>query len=119
MAVSWAQFKGIRYLDIDYRACRTQQEMIALLEEATNAAAEVPGRLLALTHLEGCGIGPEFMGQAKERGKALRVREGSRHAILGITGLKNMLLKTLITVTGWKHTKPFDSETQALEWLIS
>jgi hypothetical protein len=119
MSVSWREHAGHKILVVDYRDCRTQEDMIAQLDEVTRLVANSSDRLLALTNLQDCGIGPEFMNKAKQYGKDVYVKKDARHAIVGITGLKNMLLQGFLAFSGSQHTKACASETEALEWLTS
>lgn len=119
MSFSWMQHAGHKVLVVDYRDCRTQEQMIAQLDEVTRLVADAPAPLLALTNLEDCGIGPEFMSKAKQYGRDVYTRKDARHAIIGITGLKNMLLQGFLAASGSKHTKACATEAEALEWLTS
>ena len=117
MSIEWIQYAGRRILHVDYRDCRTQDDMIAQLDEVTRMVGGESGTLLALTNLEGCGIGPEFMDKAKHYAKDVWVKKDARHAIVGITGLTKILLHGYLTFSGSQHTKPCATEDEAKAWL--
>ena len=58
------------------------------------------------------------MTRVQELGKVNYPNLG-KQALLGVTGLKNILLQGFLTVTGTKDMKPFENEAEALEWLVS
>ena len=118
-SVSWRNHTGHKTLYVDYRDCRTQEDMIARLDEAARIVESSSDLLLAPTDLESCGIGPEFMSKAKQYGKDVYSRRNARHAVIGITGLKNMLLQGFLAASGAKHTKACATEAEALAWLTS
>ena len=93
--------------------------MIAQLDEVTRIVASSSDRLLALTNLQECGTGPDLINKAKQCGKDVYSRRNARHAVIGITGLKNMLLQGFLAASGAKHTKACGTEAEALEWLTS
>jgi hypothetical protein len=121
MSVQWKTYGGKEYLSVDYRDCTTQQGMIQTFEEQVNQMRKVSangGRSLVLSNFEGTRIGPELMSRIKAVGKERGRQSLERNAILGITGVKGILLKGITAYTGLHNIKPFDNEPAALDWLV-
>jgi hypothetical protein len=122
MNVQWKAHKGKQYLSVDYRCCKTQQEMIQTFEEQViqmRKASAGGGRSLVLSNFEGTKIGPDLMSRIKAIGKERGQQSLEKNAILGVTGVKGILLKGIIAYTGLRNIKPFDHEPEALDWLAA
>ena len=121
MNVQWKTYREKQYLSVDYRGCKTQQEMIQTFEQQVDQMRKTSaagGRSLVLSNFEGTKIGPELMGRIKEVGRERGQQALEKNAILGITGVKSILLKGIITSTGLHTIKPFEREPEALDWLV-
>jgi hypothetical protein len=122
MSVQWKEHQGKpTYLSVDYRGCSTQQDMIDTFEQQVTemrAVSASGGRTLVLSNFEGTKVGSELLDRIKQAGKERGQQSLGRNAILGISGLKNILLKGFIAYTGLHNVKPFDNETTALDWLV-
>ena len=118
MSVKKMTHKGKPYLYADFRGQLKPEQQIQTLEELVLflKAAAVP--LGILSNFEGISLGTEFMNRVKTLGKEYDSKI-SHQALLGITGLKNVLLQGYITFTGAKSIKAFDKEGDALDWLVS
>ncbi len=117
MRVEWITHKGKKILFIDYSNVKSQAEMISILNESLEIVRATPGKILSLTDGTDAAAGPEFMKQAKEGGKAV-AHKAEKSAILGITGLKSILLKGYNLFSG-DRMKPFPTKEEALEYLCS
>jgi hypothetical protein len=121
MSVQWKTHKEKQYLAVDYRDCKTQQQMILTFEEQVKQMRQVSdggGKSLVLSDFEGTKVGSVLLARIKEAGKERGQQSLGKNAILGITGLKNILLKGFIAYTGLHNVKPFDNEMAALDWLV-
>ncbi len=121
MSVQWKEHQGKTYLSIDYRGCSTQQDMIDTFEQQVTemrAVSAAGGRTLVLSNFEGTKVGSELLDRIKQAGKERGQQSLGKNAILGISGLKNILLKGFIAYTGLHNVKPFDDEAAALDWLV-
>lgn len=118
MAIEQITHKGKLILYVDYRGLETEAEMIGLMEELGTVLAAAPSKRLVLQNFEGTRLSPGFMDRAKVVGKASE--SGMlRDAMLGITGLKDILLRGYTAVTGQQAlTKAFATEEEALAWLV-
>ena len=101
----------------DYRGLKGA-EQIKTLEQLAQIAKMSPTSVPFLSNFEGANIGPEYVNRVKALGRGHQTNT-NRQALLGIKGLKNLLLKSYIALTGAKEIKAFDTETEAMDWLAS
>lgn len=116
MAVEWVQYKGKKILYGDYSGVKDQNEMLSRLEAAGKMLREASGKVLILTNLTDCVIGKDFFKGAKELGKSVINEKAEKHAIVGVTGLKGMMVKGYATFSG-DEVKVFDDDTAAKDYL--
>jgi hypothetical protein len=116
MSVKKIVHKGQTILVADYRGLNNAEQQIQNLEELSKILKSSPSSLLILSNFDGVSIGSEYMNKVKPWGKDLQPKI-KRQALLGITGLKNILLQGYIIFTGEKDIKAFNTEAEALEYL--
>lgn len=104
-------------LFIDYTQCKSQEEMIALMERAVHYYKKSPGNLRILSDFTDAYGGIEFMSKLKSYGKELG-QKTEKSAVIGIDGLKEILLKGY-NVVSKKQVVPFRNKIQALNYLTS
>jgi hypothetical protein len=118
MSVNVVVHKGKRVLYGDFRGLRRNEQQIACLEELAAALEDAPVAELVVTNFEGSSLGPDFMKRVKELGKQHQAKM-SRQAVLGISGLNEILFRGYLSFTGQKNIQPFESEAAAMDWLVS
>ena len=116
MSVKWIEYKGKRILYSDYRGL-TEELGIENLELEAQMIAASETKALVLNNYEGTTATPDFMKRAKELGPTVTEPNTAKNAALGITGLKELLLRAYNAFTGAK-VRPFKTEAEALEWLV-
>ncbi|MBN2006103.1 MAG: hypothetical protein JXA21_22290 [Anaerolineae bacterium] len=116
MSVEWIEYKGKRILYVDFRGLRNEG-MLENLELEAKMLAETPGKVLVLGNFEGTRASNAFMDRLKQLGKEVIEDKVARNAVLGVTGLKEILMRAYNAVTGGK-ARPFATEAEALEWLV-
>ena len=117
MSVKQIEHKGKTIVYIDYRGMTKLEEQLQNLDEMTEIVKTVKPPILTIANFEGVSGGNEFMDRVKDWGKEHQSLMG-RQAVLGITGLKNILFQGYLRFTGDKNMKAFDSEVEALDWLV-
>jgi hypothetical protein len=115
---SWIEHQDKRILFVDYRGQETPEAMIHVLEEEISVDAASPTKVLVLANFEGTSGSVEYMARVKKAGKEIRNQKVQKTALLGITGLKVVLLDGYIRFTGDEHIRAFDTEAEALDWLV-
>ena len=116
MSVKKIVHKGQTILVADYRGLNKAEQQIQNLEELSKVLKISSSSLPILSNYDGVAVGTEFMNRVKVLGKELKPKI-KRQALLGITGVKNILLQGYILFTGEKEIKTFDTEAEALEYL--
>lgn len=117
MKVQWITHNGKQILFTDYNGVKSQDEMIEILYESNEAIKNAPGKVLSLIDSTNATVGPDFLQAAKEQGKELMYKI-DKTAMVGVTGLKAMLLKGYNMFTGMDMI-PFATKEDALEYLVS
>lgn len=117
MPHSFIYHKGKKILLVDYTPCKTANEMIKLLSEIKVLYENATVPFLALNDFTGTYGSNEFMNAAKQH-KELFDRMTNKTAVLGITGLKKVLLNGYNMFVQKKQV-PFETKEEALEYLAS
>lgn len=91
---------------------------VETIEELARVIKAQGGKVLSLSDFTGAALGPEFMSRAKALGKEVFEPAAERQALLGIDGLKKMLVNAYVKFTGSKM-RAFDNEADALEYLAA
>ncbi|WP_109830528.1 hypothetical protein [Reichenbachiella versicolor] len=117
MRVKWIEHKGKKILYCDYSGLRKSEQMLEVLHEVQSEMLKSNEPVCTISFVEGSFGSAEFMSQAKEFSKK-NSHIIAKEAVLGIEGLKKILLNGYVTFTGAKsRLKTFDSEEEALDWL--
>ncbi len=114
MNVKWISKDGKQILYADYRGMKTP-EMIKQLEHEADIMLKSSNKVLYLGNFEDTVIDKDFMKKANELGKKTEPLN-ERSALVGVTGMKALLLNTYNMLTGGK-IKAFKTEEEALEYL--
>ena len=117
MKVQWITHKGKKILFSDYSNVKNQDELFEIMKESLRMQDETTDKILGLVDMTNASVGPEFMKEAKEQGKS-QLHKRDKSAVLGITGLKAMLLKGYNLFSG-DSAKPFATKEEALDYLCS
>lgn len=118
MSVKKINHRGKVVYYADYRGLKTSEEQIQTLEELILMTRTSAGDDLILSNYEGISIASEYMNRIKKAGKENQSRM-KRQAVIGISGMKTILLDGYILFTGAKDLKIFNTEAEALDWLVS
>ena len=87
------------------------------IRTATNVISDTKiSTNLVLTDLTGCYVNDAFVSLSKEQGK-ISMPFCEKSAILGISGIKKVLLNAVNAVTA-KPRVPFDTLDEAKDWLV-
>jgi hypothetical protein len=116
MSATWIEYKGKKILYIDYRGLKGHQ-LVENIELVAKIEAESPTQVLSLLNVEGIFATQEYMERSRQLGKEVLARKTKKSAIVGITGVKAVLLDAYNTLTGG-YMRPFKTEDEAKEWLI-
>lgn len=111
----WCEYDGQRILVLDCRDL-SPDDQVALLDEAAVVlpTARKPVRVLA--NVSEVSFGRAFMSRFKSLGKEVFADHVERSAIVGIEGLKRVLLDAYNRFAG-RNLQAFNTEAEALRWL--
>ena len=118
MRVTWKTHKGKQILYVDYSGLNTK-EMIQLLHDSCDVLNKLNNAVPLLANFENTTADTEYMNEVKRLGKQVITAKASKTALLGITGVKGVLVQGYAFFTGEKNLKSFSSEPEALDWLAS
>jgi hypothetical protein len=114
MAVKWIDYKGKRILYVDFRKLYEEQ-VLANDELVIKFIKESPTKVLILANVEGAAI--SSLEKIKEASKKEVTPKVAKSAIVGITGLKDILLRAYNSFTG-SSAHAFATEQEAMDWLV-
>jgi len=115
MGIEWIQHKGKKIAYIKYLGLKPEA-MLDLVREATKAIiAAKSDEILSLTDISDCFVTPEFMELSKQQ-SAISLPHTKKAAIVGVSGVKKVLLRTLNAFAA-KPRVPFDTVEEAKDWL--
>lgn len=116
MGAEWITHKGNKILYIKYTG-HTPDEQLELIKTATKMLLDTKVKdNLTLSDVKNIYVNKEFIALAKEKGKESGVVT-KKAAIVGIKGLKKILLKAVNGISG-NPRKPFDTIEKAKDWLV-
>ena len=116
---AWDKYKGKDFLYVDYGACESCGEMMALLEKEIEMLRQAGGKSLILANFSGATVEGSFITHAKKLGKIFE-EHTAKAAILGIHGTHRMLLRAYNNIVPWGNKiEPFDDKTSAMEYLVN
>lgn len=119
MSVRWQTIRGKQVLFVDYSGCTSEEDMLATYEEQARIQHGHGQKALVLSDMTGTSIGTAYMKRVTEGGKAHGEQLLEKAAFVGITGLKNILLDSYITLSGQKgKVASFATREEALDWLV-
>lgn len=121
MEAKWKEYKGKRIIYADYTGCKKSDDLIKVLHEVVKLESSVEGKsaLTLADFRNSCAISTEYMNEAKKLGVEIRNHKVAKTALMGITGIRKVLLSGYQMFTGDKSMKVIEDESMAKEWLIA
>jgi hypothetical protein len=92
--------------------------MLATLEEQIQILHDAPVPVLVISNYTECSVSIEYMTRLKAINQEVRDQKMLKNAVLGITGLKVIMLQSYIHFTRASNIQAFDTEAAALAWLV-
>lgn len=118
MEIRWIEYKSKKILHLDYRGAKNEHEMIELLEKGNEYIKNSGRKILVLVDYAHTYATQTYMDKLKENGKQ-NAPFIEKTAVLGVEGIKKILMNTYVLFTGEKNIKLFENEDKAKEWLVS
>lgn len=117
MPISFIEHKGEKILFVDYTSCKSIDEMVKLLDDVRRLYERSTTKFKALNDFTGVSANNDFLNHAN-RYKELFDAKTERTAILGVTGVKKILLNGYNIFVKNKQM-PFSTKEEALEYLVN
>lgn len=117
--VYWITHKEKKILVTNYEGLHTTEELRLVVDREVEIELASQSKILVLSRVANTTITTEFMRYAQQKGRDVRSIKVEKTAVLGITGVKVILLKSYILFSGEKTTLSFNTERAALDWLVS
>lgn len=118
MSVTWITHKGKRILFND-SSNQASDGIIKMIEEEARFVAGAPGRVLILDDYTNCVADSRAMERTKQLGRDIIEPKTEKVALLGITGIKAVLLSAYNWFTGaGARQRLFRTADEAKDWLV-
>ena len=119
MDVKWIEHKGRRILYVDYRGAKNEEEMLSVLYKSNEEEKASSEKVTVLANFENTYASSKYMDEVNRLGKEVTKNIVDKTALIGIVGIKKILVNSFIRFTGDNNLKIFDNEDNAKEWLVS
>lgn len=119
MPVSLITYQGKEIVFADFSTLKDEEKLIADAKEAAKMlrASQEPSPKFLVDFTE-ASLGMDFMSQIKKDGKQIIKKVPLVTAVIGISGLKKVMLKGYVRFTG-SNLKSFDTIDEAKDYLVS
>lgn len=118
MPVSFIQYKGEEIIFCDFKEMKDKQQIFDQLDEMADIFKQSGGDLLVLTDVRGTKNDPEIVDKTKKLGKEVFSVYAKKRAIIGMDGLRKLILRGYNAITG-NDLKPFSTLDEAKDYLVS
>jgi len=115
MPLTWIEHQGKKILFNDFKNL-AEPAALAQLDEEVALLERTPEKVRMLVDLSGAPIMTGFLAKARTLAPRIEKRL-DKQAVLGITGVKSMLLAGFNVISSGVPLKPFGSEAAAKDYL--
>ncbi|MBI9050865.1 MAG: hypothetical protein JEZ00_15700 [Anaerolineaceae bacterium] len=116
MSAEWIMYKGKKILYVNYGGLSPAEMLEQILSATKMIVDENSDQILSLSDVTDCFVNKEFTDLSKKQG-AISLPLTKKAAIVGVTGIKNILLKGVNAFTNNPRV-PFDMLEEAKDWLV-
>jgi hypothetical protein len=118
VAIEWKEYQHQPYLLVDYSNQNSEQAMLELLEEEARLAQKSQCPILVMCDYSQAYVSSGYMDRVKALGKDVALTKVKKSALIGLNGLKKILILRYLAFTGDKGARAFDTEAEAFTWLF-
>ena len=119
MSAQWVERNGKRILFFDHRGAKPEQ-IVENVDIGKQMVAGMTGGLLSLADFTGATVDMTALQHLKTSGKEVFEAITEKQAIIGVHGLRHILLQAYNAFTGaGEHQQLFNTQEEAYEWLAS
>lgn len=117
MPVKLINHKSKEILLLDYSDCKTLEEMLTVLNDGVDLVRTLPGKGLHLIDITNAYGSRKYMEALKEAGKEVFNEKAGKVAIVGVKGVKKVLLMGYNKIAKIKLV-PFETREEAMDYLV-
>lgn len=118
MPVSYITHNNRKILHVDLKDIKSKPTVMENLEEMVRFYQETTEPIYLLLDVSGTYTDPEVMDKLKYYGKHVFKGKSKKRAVIGVGGVKKILLRGFSLVTG-TEVAPFDDIEKAKEYLAN
>ena len=118
MPVSYISHKGREILHVDFNGIKDKNQVMMEIDEMKKFYVEAPDNIYLLMDITGTFTDPEVMDKLKDYGKKYFKGKSKKRALLGISGIKALLMKAYSLATK-TELKTFNSTEEAKNYLAT
>lgn len=118
MPVSYITHKGRNILHVDFKDIKDKRIVLENIEEMVKHYKTATEDIYLLLDVRGTFTDPEVMDKLKNYGKTVFKGKSQKRAILGVSGVKSLLLKAYKIFTN-TEIATFDSVEEAKDYLAA
>ena len=118
MPVSYITYKDRKILHVDFKDIKDKERVLVTLEDMVTHYKAAKDEIFLLFDVRGCFTDPEVMDKLKNYGKNVFKGRSKKRAVLGVSGIKGLLLRgySLFTNT---EVATFDDIEEAKNYLAA
>lgn len=118
MPVSYIDHKGRKILYVNFKDIKNKATVLETIEEMVKFYQEATSDIYLLLDVRGTFTDPEVMDKLKYYGKTVFKGKSKKRAVLGVGGIKGLLLKAYSLFTN-TEVSPFEDIEEAKDYLAS
>lgn len=118
MPVSYISHKNRKILHVDFKDMKEKEKVLQNLEEMVKHYKSATEEIYLLFDVRGCFTDPEVMDKLKNYGKNVFKGKSKKRAVLGVSGIKGLLLKAYSLFTN-TDVATFEDFEEAKDYLAS
>ena len=118
MPVSYITHKDRKILHVDFKDIKDKEKVLANLEEMVKFYKSATEEIYLLFDVRGCFTDPEVMDKLKNYGKNVFKGRSKKRAVLGVSGIKGLLLRAYSLFTN-TEVATFEDIDEAKDYLAA
>jgi hypothetical protein len=118
MPIDYITHKGKKILHVNLKDVKDKESVLEHLDLMAKFYLESDGNILLLADLTNTFTNPEVMDKLKHYGKTVFTGRSKKRAVVGMTGMKKILMNAYNMFTK-NEVVPFNTEEEAKDYLVS
>lgn len=115
----WMDHRGCRILLVSYGGCLTDPEMLKVLEEQRLEVLAAAAKVRVVHDYTDAFLSEGFVEESKRLSKESREAVFEKVAMVGLSGVRRVLVLGYRIATGDTSSRAFDTLGEALDWVVT